>query len=208
MTALVRLRQWQRLRERDREMRQFAETLIAPVRGRLGLTGTDGSDAGTDHEMAVEADPEALFEALVESARQWRGERRLEVHKVHIPREFKATGMWLERVDRDDVIIERDAAVWHQAQIFGHELWHMRQKDGFTPEQLAGGAWDELKSGHAHGAQPAAARSRFDEDPEKEAELFGIRVGQEMRALMEHDVITGATARRIADALSYRGNRR
>ncbi|MEU3861264.1 hypothetical protein AB0F03_28530 [Streptomyces sp. NPDC028722] len=208
MTPLTRLRQWQRLRARDREMRQFAETLIAPVRGRLGDAGVDGSVAGPDGDVEAPTDPEALFEALVESARRWRGDRRLEVHKVHIPREFKATGMWLERVDRDDVIIEQDAAIWHQAQIFGHELWHMRQKDGFTPEQLAGGAWDELQSGHAHGAHPAAARSRFDEDPEKEAELFGIRVGQEMRALMERDVITGATARRIADALSYRGNRK
>ncbi|MBL1103087.1 toxin [Streptomyces sp. 5-8] len=201
MTALIRLRQWQRLRRRDKEMRQFAETLIAPVRERL-------SGAGADDDLAALTDPEALFAALVESARQWRGERRLEVHKVHIPREFKATGMWLERADRDDVIIEQDAEVWHQAQIFGHELWHMRQKDGFTPEQLASGAWEALESGHVHGDRPAAARSRFDEDPEKEAELFGIRVGQEMRALMERDVITGETARRIADALNYRGNRR
>ncbi|WP_225829200.1 toxin [Streptomyces naphthomycinicus] len=185
-------------------MRQFAETLIAPVRERLSSAGADdGLPAGE-----VPADPEALFEALVESARRWRGERRLVVHKVHIPREFKATGMWLERAEQDDVIIEQDAEVWHQAQIFGHELWHMRQKDGFTPEQLAAGAWDALESGHMHDAQPAAARSRFDEDPEKEAELFGIRVGQEMRALMERDVITGETARRIADALNYRGNRK
>lgn len=204
MTPLTRLRQWQRLRERDRQMRQFAETLIAPVRQRLMGVGVDESTPQGD----APAGPEALFDALVESARQWRGDRTLVVHRVHIPREFKATGMWLERADRDDVIIEQDAEIWHQAQIFGHELWHMRQKDGFSPEQLAGGAWDALESAHAHGARSAAARSRFDEDPEKEAELFGIRVGQEMRALMERDVITGETARRIADALNYRGNRR
>ncbi|MEU3827530.1 hypothetical protein AB0F36_19725 [Streptomyces sp. NPDC029080] len=205
MTPVSRLRQWQRLRERDRQMRQFAETLIAPVRQRLsGVVADDGTPSGA----GPAAGPEVLFDALVESARQWRGDRRLVVHKVHIPREFRATGMWLERTDQDDVIIEQDAEIWHQAQIFGHELWHMRQKDGFSPEQLASGAWDALESAHAHGAQPAAARSRFDEDPEKEAELFGIRVGQEMRALMERDVIVGETARRIADALNYRGNRR
>ncbi|MCE0444648.1 hypothetical protein LT493_02455 [Streptomyces tricolor] len=119
MTALARLRRWQRLRQRDREMRQFAETLIAPVRDRLAGTGADdGTSAG-----AAPDDPEALFDALVESARQWRGGRRLVVHRVHIPREFRATGMWLERADQDDVIIEQDAEVWHQAQIFGHELW-------------------------------------------------------------------------------------
>ncbi|WP_436845206.1 toxin [Streptomyces cinerochromogenes] len=204
MTAMTRLRQWQRLRQRDREMRQFAELLIAPVRARLSSTAADEDPSAGE---ALE-DPESLFEALVESARRWRGDRRLVVHRVHIPREFKATGMWLERTDQDDVIIEQDAEIWHQAQIFGHELWHMRQKDGFTPEQLADGAWEALEAGHVHGAQPAAARSRFDEDPEKEAELFGIRVGQEMRALMERDVITGETARRIADSLNYRGNRR
>ncbi|MGW2461812.1 hypothetical protein ACWC2M_22675 [Streptomyces sp. NPDC001761] len=203
MTTLARFRRWKTLRERDREMRQFAETLIAPIRERLsGIDRYDGTPSGDGFK-----DAEALFEALVESARQWRGDRKLLVHKVHIPREFKATGMWLERADQDDIIIERDAEIWHQAQIFGHELWHMRQKDGLTPEQLANGVWDALESGHAHGAQPAAARSRFDEDPEKEAELFGIRLGQEMRALMERDVITGDTARRIADALSYRGKR-
>ncbi|MEU6669270.1 hypothetical protein [Streptomyces sp. NPDC046727] len=204
MTPLTRLRQWQRLRQRDREMRQFAETLIAPIRERLSGIGADGDGSGGD----ALPDSEALFEALVESARQWRGDRRLEVHKVHIPRHFKATGMWLERADRDDVIIEQDAEVWHQAQIFGHELWHMRQQDGFTPEELAAGACEALASAHVHGAEPAATRSRFDEDPEKEAELFGIRIGQEMRALMERDVITGETARRIADALNYRGKRK
>ncbi|MGW2488980.1 toxin [Streptomyces sp. NPDC001606] len=202
MTALTRLRQWQRLRRRDREMRLFVETLMAPISAKLSGPCADETPAG-----AASEDPEALFQALVESAQRWRGDRPLVVHRVHIPREFRATGMWLERADRDDVIIEQDAEIWHQAQIFGHELWHMRQKDGFTPEQLASGAWEALESGHAHGALPAAARSRFDEDPEKEAELFGIRIGQEMRALMERDVITGETARRIADALHYRGTR-
>ncbi|MFF7977289.1 toxin [Streptomyces sp. NPDC007905] len=204
MTPLARLRQWQRLRTRDREMRQFAEMLIGPIRERLSSAGAD--DAVSAGEAL--ADPDALFAALVESARQWRGDRRLEVHRVHIPREFKATGMWLERADQDDIIVEQDAEIWHQAQILGHELWHMRQKDGFTPEQLASVGCGALGSEHVHGAQPAAARSRFDEDPEMEAELFGIRVGQEMRVLMERDVISGETARRIAEALNYRGNRK
>lgn len=204
MTPLARLHQWQRLRKRDREMHQFAETLLGPIRERLSGTSAGGGVSAGEARL----DPEALFEALVESARRWRSGRRLEVHRVHIPRTFKATGMWLERADQDDVIIEQDAEIWHQAQILGHELWHMRQRDGFTPEQLAAGACGAADSGHGHGAQPAAARSRFDEDPEKDAELFGIRVGQEMRALMERDVIVGETARRIADALNYRGKRR
>ncbi|MFE5399833.1 toxin [Streptomyces sp. NPDC004596] len=204
MSSPDRLRRWHRQRRRDREMRRLAAALIDPIRERLSATGADGAGPGA----GPAGSPEDLFEALVESARQWRGDRRLEVHRVPIPREFKATGMWLERADRDDVIIEQGAEIWHQAQILGHELWHMRQREGFAAEQPAAGGCGPLESGHEHGAQPAAARSRFDDDPEKEAELFGIRVGQQMRALMERDVITGETARRIADALNYRGNRK
>ncbi|WP_250402813.1 toxin [Streptomyces cellostaticus] len=193
------------MRRRDREMRQLAATLIDPIRERLrAATGAGGGPPGDGAVL----DPEDLFQALVDSARRWRGARRLEVHRVPIPREFKATGMWLERTDRDDVVIEQSAEIWHQAQILGHELWHMRQREGLAAQQPAAGGCGSLESGHEHGARPAAARSRFDDDPEKEAELFGIRVGQQMRALMERDVITGETARRIADALNYRGNRK
>jgi hypothetical protein len=199
MNPLAGLRRWRAIREREREMHHLAERLIAPVRARV--------DAG-DTETAAPG-PDALFEVLVDSARQWRGERRLEVHRVSIPRTFRATGMWLERADRDDIIVEADAEVWHQAQILGHELWHMRQKDSRTPGEPAAEPCT-LPGPEAPPAtgRPAAARSRFDDDPEKEAELFGILVGQRMRALMERDVIAGDTARRIADSLGYQRGRR
>lgn len=202
VNPLAGIRQWRALRRRDREMDQFAEMLIGPIRERL---------AADEHGAAAAnsvRDPDALFEALVASAQRWRGDRKLEVHRVRIPRTFGATGMWVERTHQDDVVVEADAEVWHQAQILGHELWHMRQKDGLTSEQLAAEAGLSSGSGHVHGAQAAAARSRFDEDPEKEAELFGILVGQQMRALMERDVIAGDTARRIADSLGYQRSRR
>ncbi|MCH5677815.1 toxin [Streptomyces gilvus] len=202
MNPLTGLREWRQMRRRDRDMQQFADVLIGPIRERLAGEQADASGGQRP------ADPEALFQALVESARKWRGDRPLEVHRVRIPRKFGATGMWVERQQQDDVIIEADAEVWHQAQILGHELWHMRQKDGLTPEQLAAEACSPTGSGHPHAAQPAAARSRFDEDPEKEAELFGILVGQQMRSLMDRDVIAGDTARRIADSLGYQRNRR
>lgn len=202
MTALAWIRQWRRIRRRGREMHQFAEVLIGPIRERLA------ADEGDPAAPASLPDPEAFFEALVGSAQQWRGDRRLEVHRVPIPRKFLATGMWVERTHQDDIIIEAEAEVWHQAQILGHELWHMRQKDGLTPQQLAAEACSTTRSGHLHSAQPAAARSGFDEDPEIEAELFGILVGQQMRSLMERDVIAGETARRIADSLGYQRSRR
>ncbi|MFE0525074.1 hypothetical protein [Streptomyces sp. NPDC058954] len=202
MNPLAGFRQWRHLRRRDREMHQFAEELIGPIREKLFAE----QDAASGQQGPV--DPEALFAALVESARRWRGERPLEVHRVRIPRKFHATGMWVERKQRDDVIVEQDAEVWHQAQILGHELWHMRQKDRMSPEQLAADACSALGPGHPHDARPAATRSGFDEDPEKEAELFGILIGQQMRSLMDRDVIVGDTARRIADSLGYQRHRR
>ena len=202
MNPLVDLRQWQRMRRRDRDMHEFAETLIGPIRERLAAE--EGDASGRQNS----ADPEALFDALVESARRWRGDRPLEVHRVRIPRKFLATGMWVERTQQDDVIVEADAEVWHQAQILGHELWHMRQKDGSTPDQQTADACSALGPGHLHDARPTAARSRFDEDPERDAELFGILIGQQMRSLMDRDVIVGDTARRIADSLGYQRHRR
>ncbi|MFR0357397.1 toxin [Streptomyces sediminimaris] len=202
MNPLAGIRQWRRIRQRDGEMREFAQTLIGPVQDVLAAD-EDGAAA-----PGCPPDPEMLFQALVDSARRWRGERRLEVHRVRIPREFGATGMWVERTHQDDVIVEADAEVWHQAQILGHELWHMRQKDALTPERAAAEAPSPSAPGHPHGVRPAAARSGFDEDPEKEAELFGILVGQQMRTLMERDVIAGDTARRIADSLGYQRSRR
>jgi len=201
MNPLTGYRQWRQMRHRDRDMQRFVEVLIGPIREKLAAE----QDAASDQHPV---DPEILFAALVESAQQWRGDRALEVHRVRIPRNFHTTGMWVERKQRDDVIVEQDAEVWHQSQILGHELWHMRQKDNMSPEELAAYACSALGSGQQHAVRPAAARSRFDADPEKEAELFGILVGQRMRSLMERDVIVGDTARRIADSLGYQRHRR
>ncbi|MBJ6637277.1 hypothetical protein H4K36_03745 [Streptomyces sp. DHE7-1] len=185
-------------------MRQLAATLIDPIRERLRATTGAGGGAPGDGAILTAED---LFAALVESARQWRGDRRLEVHRVPIPGSSRRRGCgWSVRTGT--------TSSSSRAPRSGTRRRYWVTSCGTcgsgraSPRSSGPTGLRPLESGHEHGAQPAAARSRFDDDPEKEAELFGIRVGQQMRALMERDVITGETARRIADALNYRGNRK
>lgn len=162
----------------NREMRRLADTLIAPIR------------------VPVPADPETLFDALVEAAAQWRG-REIVVHRAVFP-PHTASGLWLERETHDDVVIDERAAVWHQIVIFCHEVWHMRQR------QSAGGA-------------AAAARTDFTLSDEQEADRFGMLMGRRLRTWLEASADsvyadrgdgTQDLAGRIGAALNYRGTRR
>jgi hypothetical protein len=171
----------------NREMRRLADALIDPIR------------------VTFPADPQDLFDALVESVSQWRG-RKIYVHKAVFPPDTGATGLWLERETHDDVIIEERAAVWHQIVIFSHEVWHMSQGDAMAPHHLV-----------AHdGSQPAAARTDFSVTIEQEADRFGMLVGRRLRAWLEaspHSVYAADSgnddlASRIGAALNYRGIRR
>ncbi|MFG2311509.1 toxin [Streptomyces sp. NPDC048566] len=168
-------------------MRRFADTLIDPIRVKLP------------------AAPEDVFDALVASVNRWRG-REVFVHRASFP-PHTATGLWLDRDTHDDVIIEERAIGWHQIVILAHEVWHMKQQDAATPQQLA--AQD--------GSRPAAARTDFVLAAEREADQFGMLVGRRLRALMEAGEnsalgvdANGSTdlANRIGAALNYRGTRR
>ncbi|MFL4902642.1 toxin [Streptomyces sp. MMS24-I2-30] len=179
MAMMSGLRRWRLAQTRNKEMRRFADTLIDPIRAQ------------------APARPEQLFEALVQAAIEWRG-RPIYVHKVNFPAASAATGLWLERTDHDDVLVEKDAVPWHQTGIFGHEMWHMYKMSRITPDQLPG-----------HGdPQPVAARTDFLLAEEREAELFGLLVGQRMRSLMELPSDTDDLAGRIGAALNYRGGTR
>ncbi|MGW2612879.1 toxin [Streptomyces mirabilis] len=168
-------------------MRRLADLLIAPIK------------------VQVPADPETLFNALVESAIQWRG-REICVHRARFPPDT-ATGLWLDRETHDDVIIEERAATWHQIVIFSHELWHMNRGDAAPPQNLSAG----------DGSQPAAARTDFSEMAELQADEFGMLVGQRLRTWLEasaHSVYAAESqgadslAGRIGLALNYRGRMR
>lgn len=168
-------------------MRRLADALIDPIR------------------VPVPADPEVLFEALVASVSAWRG-RDVVVHRAAFP-PHTASGLWLEREEHDDVVVDERAAVWHQIVIFCHEVWHMNRRD---PDAGAG-----------EGPLPVAARSDFSLAEEQEADRFGMLMGRRLRAWLEasagsaHAVGGGTVpgdpqdlAGRIGAALNYRGTKR
>ncbi|MFE9609578.1 toxin [Streptomyces sp. NPDC006012] len=179
MGMMSGLQRWRLAQNRNKEMRRFADTLIDPIRAK------------------APARPEELFDALVQAAIQWRG-RPIYVHKVNFPAVSAATGLWLERTDHDDVLVEKDAVPWHQTGIFGHEMWHMYKMSRIALGQVPD--HDELR--------PVAARTDFLLAEEREAELFGLLVGRRMRSLMELPSDTDDLAGRIGAALNYRGGNR
>ncbi|MEV5309344.1 MULTISPECIES: toxin [unclassified Streptomyces] len=166
----------------NREMRRLADALVEPIR------------------VPVPADPEAVFQAVVESAMRWRG-RKIVVHREVFP-PHTASGLWLEGEKHDDVVVDKRAAVWHQIVIFCHEVWHMHQR------QTA-----DRQDGH----RAAAARTDFTLADEQEADRFGMLMGRRLRALLEASADsvyadrgddTQDLAGRIGAALNYRGTRR
>ncbi|MEU5310617.1 toxin [Streptomyces sp. NPDC021562] len=165
-----------------KEMHRLADALIEPLR------------------VPVPADPDVLFDALVDSVNRWRG-RPVLVHRRSFPAFLRTTGMWMEQHHPDagvvdHIVIEKDAADWHKLVIFGHEVWHMHKAQSIGPEQLA-----------------AAARTDFVEAAEKEAERFGLLVARRLRPWLRaapdsvYAARGGASdlAGRIGAALDHRG---
>ena len=166
----------------NREMRRLADALIDSIR------------------VPVPADPEVMFQAVVEAATRWRG-REIVVHREVFP-PHTASGLWLEGETRDNVVVDKRAAVWHQIVIFCHEVWHMHQR------QSAAGP---------DGPRAAAARTDFTLADEQEADRFGMLMGRRLRSWLEApaDSVyadrgddTQDLAGRIGAALNYRGTRR
>ncbi|MFS4095960.1 toxin [Streptomyces sp. AF1A] len=176
-------------------MRRFANALIDPLR------------------VPIPADPGDLLSALVESASSWRG-RPIVVHLANFPPHTSATGLWIERGTRDDVVIEADAPPWMKLVILGHELWHMADDD---PSHLAAHAETGLAPAGGDAARPAAARTRFLEAAEQRADLFGMLIGDRLRPWLKaspdsvyaaHTSGNDDLAGRIGAALNYRGAQR
>ncbi|GGV13632.1 toxin [Streptomyces griseoflavus] len=166
-------------------MRRLADALIDPI------------------DVAVPADPDVLFDALVASVSAWRG-REVVVHRAAFPPRT-ASGLWLERDGHDDVVVDERAAVWHQIVIFCHEVWHMNRRE----------------ADRQTGARPAAvaARTDFSLAEEQEADRFGMLMGRRLRTWLETSTDSGHTPRagtgdpqdlagRIGAALNYRGTKR
>ncbi|MEU3095949.1 toxin [Streptomyces sp. NPDC006967] len=168
-------------------MRRLADALIDPI------------------EVAVPADPEVLFDALVASVSAWRG-REVLVHRAAFP-PHTASGLWLERESHDDVVVDERAAVWHQIVIFCHEVWHMSRREAGPDTGTDPG--------------PVAARTDFSLAEEQEADRFGMLMGRRLRTWLETSTGSGYAvgggagsddpqdlAGRIGAALNYRGTKR
>lgn len=175
-----------------KEMRRFAGALIDPMR------------------VPVPADPEALFDALVDSVTRWRGREVVVRREVFPP--HTASGLWLEGDTYDVIVIDKRAAAWHQIVIFCHEVWHMHQRaadPGPAPGPTADGS-----------PRPVAARTDFSLADEQEADRFGMLMSGRLRPWLEaaansahapavaDDGTQQDVAGRIGAALNYRGNRR
>ncbi|MFJ8493541.1 toxin [Streptomyces sp. NPDC094038] len=170
-----------------KEMRRFAGTLVDPMR------------------VPVPADPEALFDALVDSVRRWRGRDVVVRREVFPP--HTASGLWLEGETYDVIVVDKRAAVWHQIVIFCHEVWHMHQRDAHSsPASAADG-----------NPRPVAARTDFTLADEQEADRFGMLMSGRLRPWLEAAADSAARdgaaagdgdqglAGRIGAALNYRG---
>lgn len=172
-----------------REMRRLAGVLIGPLR------------------VPEDADPEALFAALVDSVSRWRGREVVVRREVFPP--HTASGLWLEGDTRDIVVVDRRAAVWHQIVIFCHEVWHMHQRGAGTA-----GAGEAGGAAGAGELRTAAARTDFGLRDEQEADRFGMLMGGRLRPWLESTARTPPgdgerdLAGRIGAALYYRGNHR
>jgi hypothetical protein len=123
-----------------------------------------------------------------------------------------ASGLWLDMADQDLVVVEERTAPGHQLVILGHELWHM--KAGHCSHHVEGAAVAaRMLSDDADlraTVLKVAARSRFDQADEKEAERFGLLLASKCRAWLDGAPARGPVQRdrlagRIEASLGYLG---
>lgn len=123
-----------------------------------------------------------------------------------------ASGLWLDMRDQDLIVIEERTAPDHQLVILGHELWHM--KAGHCTHHVDGAAVAaRLLSDEADlqaTVLKVAARTRFDQAEENQAESFGLLLSSKCRSWLAGSTGRGPVSRdglagRIEASLGYRG---
>ncbi|MBD0841355.1 MULTISPECIES: toxin-antitoxin system, toxin component [unclassified Streptomyces] len=162
-------------------------------------------------ELPGPVPPADLYGALCGSMARRRG-RPVHFRTAAFP-VGTASGLWLDMRDQDLVVIEERTAPDHQLVILGHELWHM--KAGHHGHHVEGAAVAaRLLQDDADleaTVRKVAARSRFDQADEQEAESFGLLLaskcrtwlaGSSLRAPVQRDRLAG----RIEASLGYRGS--
>ncbi len=161
-------------------------------------------------DLPAPAEPADLYAALCDGMSRHRG-RPVRYRVATFP-PGTASGLWLDMTDQDLVVIEERTAPDHQLVILGHELWHM--KAGHCTHHVDGAAVAaRLLSDEADlqaTVRKVAARTRFDQAEENEAESFGLLLGSKCRfwlagppgrSTLSRDGIAG----RIEASLGYRG---
>lgn len=159
-------------------------------------------------ELPAPAAPDMLYGALCDSMSRRRG-RPVHFRTAAFPA-GTASGLWLDMADQDLVVIEERTAPDHQLVILGHELWHM--KAGHCTHSIEGATVAaRLLSDDADlrsTVLKVAARSRFDEADEQEAESFGLLLASKCRTWLADSSVRGQRdhlAGRIEASLGYLG---
>ncbi|MEV5436911.1 toxin-antitoxin system, toxin component [Streptomyces sp. NPDC052682] len=156
------------------------------------------------------ARPAELYGALCDAMSRRRGRPVLFRTAAFPP--GTASGLWLDMADQDLVVIEERTAPDHQLVILGHELWHMEA--GHCSHHVAGAAvaarlLDDTADLRATVLQ-VAARTRFDQDDEQQAERFGLLLASKCRTWLAGSSLRGPVQRdglagRIEASLGYLG---
>ncbi|MEV5958617.1 toxin-antitoxin system, toxin component family protein [Streptomyces sp. NPDC051987] len=163
---------WARIAERlrrlrpDPGMRRLAAGLTAAVRARPQAPG----------------DVREVCRALCAEMSRRREGRPVELRFERFPDEIEVTGLWVEFLDFDLVIVEERAEAVQQLVILGHELWHMHARHthhhAAAANALAGRrGWDSV-------ALTVAARNGSREADEAEADDFGHRLAAALRSFL------------------------
>lgn len=164
----------------------------------------------TELDLPAPAAPVELYTALCAAMGRRRG-RPVRLRTAAFP-PGTASGLWLDMADQDLVVLEERTAPDHQLVILGHELWHMQAGHRGHPVDGASVGARLLGDGVDLQAtvRSVAARTRFDEADEREAEAFGMLLasrcrtwlaGSALRAPVQRDRLAG----RIEASLGYRG---
>lgn len=176
----------------DKEMRRLCGELVAEL------------------TLPAPARPEDLYRALCDAMSRRRG-RPVHFRTAAFP-PGTASGLWLDMADQDVVVVEERTAPDHQLVILGHELWHM--KAGHCSHHVEGAAVAaRLLSDEADLADTVrkiAARTRFDEAEEQDAESFGLLLASKCRTWLAGSSSRGPVQRdrlagRIEASLGYLG---
>ncbi|MEV5987025.1 toxin-antitoxin system, toxin component [Streptomyces sp. NPDC052051] len=172
---------------------------------------------------AAPRDDEEIFTALGGVLTELR-DRPVVLRRFAFP-PGTASGLWLDLEDMDILAVRDDAAnSEHEHVILGHEIWHMfeghreeaaagghvaartplaatRGIDGVVRELMASSGRESDAPGTP--APRVAARTGFDVRHEAEAEMFGLRLGTDLRAFRRsrQRADLGEVAGRIEDSL-------